>query len=176
MAAASAVEPVQLVERIRVAYGERAEDVRVEDCEDGGVYAQAKAYGRDYRECEEGCAPESAQRIANILQQRFGQIDAALIAAFFSNGGGAAEFEVGAAPRFGGVHTGLQILTGLHFDVKLNFVVEVRLDPPTQEQSAHAKEQIADHADSSTRPIACANRAQLSLSTSSCFFPVAVNL
>ncbi len=153
--------------------GEGAEHDGIDHTEDGGIGADAEGEGERGDECEARAFAEAARGVAQILQQDFEPAEGPHFARGLLQGSGIAESAAG----FGGGEVGARGTLG---EVKLEFVFEVAIEPPTPEEGADTKakrvQPLGVHAVCIMRATAPESRFQLADSSARCFLPAAVSL
>jgi len=99
--------------------------------------------GRDYGQREARRAPETAERIADVLQQRFDPPDAARIAAVFFGLLDAAKLHASPPRGLPHVHPGFYVLARLHLDMEPQLLVEFVLHLPPHHERAQPQQKVA---------------------------------
>ena len=127
LSAARRIEVGELHQFLGVSHREHAEDDRVDKGEDGGVGADAEGESEDGDGSEGGILAQGAQGVADVLEQRFEERDAAGVATFFFGGFEAAKFEAGAAEGFVPRDAGGDEVVGVGFEMEAEFGVHVAL-------------------------------------------------
>ena len=100
VAAAGRVEVRELDQFVGILSREHAKDDGVDEAEDGGVGADAERESEDGGGGEGWSFAEGAEGVANVLEERFEEGDAASVATFFLGAFEAAEFATGATEGF----------------------------------------------------------------------------
>ena len=156
---------------------ERLEEDAAHHREEGGVGADAEREGHDRDGGEAGAAPEDAQAVAQVLEQRLDEADAARVAVLLLDRLDAAELEAGAPHRLVFAQAGAAVLVRLHLEVEAELLVELVLDGAAAEERAQAVAEVAQHRYTSrrTRAMASVSFFHSSVSVSSCFFPARVS-
>src|SRR6185369_15821194 len=93
--------------------------------EDGAVDADAEGQRQHCEGSKTGAAPQVADGVARVLQQRIEQTGPPLIEDILANQGAVAEFAMGGGTRGFGAHAAVAIELGLMFEVRADLVVEV---------------------------------------------------
>ncbi len=131
-----------MVERhdaIRIGDGERTEQQRVHDAEDGGVGADAQGKRRDGDGGEGGRAPQRAHGVAHVLRERLNQGPRPCVAHLRLDLLGAAELDARGPPGRPRFHAAGDVLVFEQVEVGPQFVVERLLD-------AGAPDEVSDEA------------------------------
>ena len=161
---------------------QRPEEDGVDDAEDGGVGADAERQRHERREREPGSPRERAHRVAQVLEQRFGERQTALIAVRFSDLREAPDPHSRLAPGVVRVHAGETELLFRHGQVELELVVQVGgvVGPAPEDERRETARPLAQPAHApcplSSRPMTSTTRCHSAASRTSCFFPPRVRL
>ena len=131
-------EAVGLTER------QRPEEQRADDAVDRGRGADAEADDEDGEDREAGVAPQHAERVAQILEQRLEGRQPALIAVRLAELRGRAQRQargaLGLLPR----HPAPRVVVDEHREMRLQLVIEVSIERGAPEEGPDAGEEAVE--------------------------------
>ncbi len=122
------IGPLHADQAIRIGIRQRTEEDRVDEAEDGGVGADTERQREDRGERETGIAPQHAQRVADIPDERFDDGNPSLVADPFLGLFDTAELAERDAARIRLRQSAPQVIADTLVDVLPNLHVELSLD------------------------------------------------
>jgi hypothetical protein len=174
-----AVDVVHVHERqaVRVGVGQRVEQHRFHDAEDGGIRADAQRQRRQRDGGEARRSPEEPQRVTDVLEHG---VDAGarshlpnLVLQRFQ----AAQLEPGGSPRVLRVHAGADLLVHQQVERRTQLLVEVGVDAAPLREVAPETEQAGHRLQAcSARAMATAIWFHCAASSPSCRRPAFVSV
>jgi hypothetical protein len=129
-------------EPLGIGVGQRLQQDRVHNAEDGRVGTDAETERQHGDRGEGGGAAHHPEGVAQILEEVLEQTASRLVARVLLESLAASEGDERRPPRIGRAHPGVEILPGLHVDVKLDLIIQVGVDRLPPERSVQADQPI----------------------------------